>query len=242
MKYAQHVADRFDLVRDIQFNVRAKALRFDEQSDFWTVMTDAGAQISARYCIMATGCLSSPREPNIPGVGLFAGARYHTARWPQDGVDFAGMRVGVIGTGSTGIQIIPQIARDAKHLHVFQRTANYSLPAKNRLLDEQEVVESKSHYREHRRRMRTSETGMLWPQENRSALALSDSERTKIFETNWTRWGLGANISDLGVDLSANETLAEFVREKICEVVRDPSIADLLLPTDHPIGTKANLH
>ncbi|MFM0133004.1 flavin-containing monooxygenase [Paraburkholderia sediminicola] len=240
LRYASHVADRFDLKRDIHFNVRVRSASFDEECNLWTVTTDTGEQILSRYCIMATGCLSLPREPNIRGLSSFEGARYHTARWPREGVDFTGMRVGVIGTGSTGIQAIPQFAKQAKHLYVFQRTANYSVPAKNRPLDEHEVAEFKSRYREHRQRMRTSGSGTLWTQENQSALDILEGEREEIFEANWNRGGPGLVqvFPDLGRDLSANETLAKFVRTKICQAVSDPVTANALAPNDHPIGTK----
>jgi cyclohexanone monooxygenase len=240
LRYAQHVADRFDLVRDIQFNVRIRSAHFDEESNLWTITTEDGEQTLAGYCIMATGCLSLPREPDIRGLVSFKGARYHTALWPQEGVDFSGLRVGVVGTGSTGIQLIPQVAKRADHLYVFQRTANYSLPAKNRPLQEQEVAEFRSRGREHRQRMRTSGSGMLWTQENKSALALPAGEREKIFEATWNQGGpaLVQVFPDLGCDLNANETLAKFVRAKIFQAVRDPITANALAPNDHPIGTK----
>ncbi|MBC7707004.1 MAG: NAD(P)/FAD-dependent oxidoreductase, partial [Rhodoferax sp.] len=160
LRYIQHVADRFDLRRDIAFNTRVYSASFDKGTQRWQVKTQTGEQISARFCVMASGALSIPRLPDIPGIEKFAGKVYHTGAWPHEGVDFGGRRVGVIGTGSSGIQVIPAIARQAGQLVVFQRTANFSIPAWNGPLPDDVQQAWKAHYRDHRARAR--ELGTLY--------------------------------------------------------------------------------
>ena len=151
LRYAEYVADHFDLRRDIRFNQRVTSALYDQGHNEWHILTEQGHEARGRFCIMATGCLSVPQLPDIPGLDDFAGPRYQASLWPHEGVDFSGQRVGVIGTGSSGIQAIPVIAEQAEHLHVFQRTPNYSVPAENKPLDETWVEQFKTHYREHRR-------------------------------------------------------------------------------------------
>jgi cyclohexanone monooxygenase len=240
LRYVNHVADRFDLRRDIRFRTRVTAAHWDETARRWRVETDRGERIMARFCIMATGCLSAPQAPPFPGVESFAGRWYHTGAWPHEGVDFTGQRVGVIGTGSSAIQSIPLIAAQAAHLHVFQRTPNYSVPALNAPLDPEFVRDVKQRYPELRRRARRTRTGLLIERDDRSALAVTPEERQAQYEARWTRGGLGfsAAFVDLLTNQEANETAAEFFRDKIRGIVKDRAVADLLSPRDYPVGTK----
>ncbi len=240
LKYANHVAERFDLPRDIQFETRVTSAIYDEGMNRWEVGTDRGDRLSARFCIMATGCLSASRLPDIPGVDSFAGAWYHTGRWPHEGVDFTGQRVGVIGTGSSGIQSIPMIAKQAAHLHVFQRTPNFSLPAHNDGLTPEKVQRYKENFAEIKRMARASATGIPITVSDQSALQASPDERVRAFESGWQQGGfhlLQAYMDLLG-SVEANDTVAEFVRSKIREAVTDPVVAETLAPRDHPLGTK----
>ena len=240
LRYINHVADRFDLRRDIQFATRVTAALFDEATNRWDVRTDTGESVSARFCIMATGCLSDARVPDIKGLETFAGRRYHTAHWPHDGVDFTGQRVGVIGTGSSAIQSIPIIAGQAAHLFVFQRTPNFSVPAHNAPLDREHERRVKSSYAEYRRQARESRVGFLVASNEQSALAVTPEERQREYEARWGRGGLGfaATFPDLLTSQDANDTAAEFFRAKIRAIVRDPAVAEMLVPRGYPLGTK----
>jgi cyclohexanone monooxygenase len=242
LRYINHVADRFDLRRDIEFNTRVKEASFDGKTSTWTVKTDKGYTATARFCIMATGNLSTPRTPNYSGLESFTGKWYHTGLWPHEGVDFTGLRVGVIGTGSSGVQSIPIIAKQAKHLYVFQRTANFSLPARNAPLDSAKERAHKAHYPELRRAAFDTPFGIAgYPPPVKSALAATEEERRRAYEA---KWGEGGSISflysftDLLLKQESNQTAAEFVRQKIRAMVKDPRTAELLCPSDHPIGTK----
>ncbi|MEA3019015.1 MAG: hypothetical protein QOI47_539 [Actinomycetota bacterium] len=234
LRYLNHVADRFDLRRDIQLCTRVTSATFDETTDRWSVTTDAGDERSARFVIMATGCLSSANVPEIKGIDSFGGPTYHTGRWPHEGVDFSGTRVGVIGTGSSAVQSIPIIAREAEQLVVFQRTATYSVPARNAPIDPAEVAEVKADYPGLRRRNRRTMGGFgsrSVPPEL-SALEVDDVTRQTAFEQRWERGGLGflGAFTDVIIAQQANETAAEFVRDKIVEIVEDPAVAAKLLP------------
>jgi cyclohexanone monooxygenase len=213
---------------------------FDDASGRWTIETDRGDRVSARFCIMATGCLSDAQVPDIPGRETFAGPWYHTGRWPHGGVDFTGQRVAVIGTGSSAIQSIPIIARQARHLFVFQRTPNYSMPAHNAPLDREYERRVKAAYAEFRRQARESRVGFVVERSGDSALAVGPEERAREYEKRWQRGGLGfsAAYADLLTDKTANDTAADFFRAKIRSIVRDPEVADALTPTDYPLGTK----
>jgi cyclohexanone monooxygenase len=240
LAYLNHVADRFDLRRDIQLDTRVTQAHYDEDANRWAIRTEAGEHLSATYCIMATGMLTIVNRPDFKGLDAFEGDWYHTARWPEEGVDVSGKRVGVIGTGSTGIQAIPALAEDASHVHVFQRTANFSLPAFNRPLDSELAREIKASYRNRRQQARTSPTGVPMNFNEKSALEVSPEEREREYETRWSIGGfhmLGA-FADLVLSTEANETAAQFVRHKIRDIVRDPEVAEALMPNDHPIGTK----
>ncbi len=241
LRYADHVADRFELRRDITFHTAVTVAAFDEQTHRWRLQTDDGHDVAAWFVVMATGCLSSANIPDIDGAASFAGSSYHTGRWPHDGVDFTGLRVGVIGTGSSAVQSIPLIAEQAAHLTVFQRTATYTVPAWNGALDPIEVQEVKSSYADLRaanRRM-FSAFGARVPRQDRSALEVSDEERAEEYERRWQQGGLPflAAFNDLLTDPAANETARRFVIAKLREIVHDPATAATLTP-DQVIGCK----
>jgi cyclohexanone monooxygenase len=234
LAYINHVADRFDLRRDIQFDTRVESAIFDEDSGRWTVVTSAGDCVSANYCIMATGCLSSRNTPEFEGLDGFEGEWFHTGAWPHGGVDFAGKRVGIIGTGSSAIQSIPLIAEQAAHLTVLQRTPTYSVPAQNTALDPAEQKRVKADYAGFRARNAAMPFGAFADIGNSgdSALEVDDDKRKQVYEDWWKTGGLPflASFGDLLFNQAANDTAAEFVRRKIADVVDDPQVAALLSP------------
>ncbi|MFI4933511.1 MAG: flavin-containing monooxygenase [Caulobacterales bacterium] len=238
LRYAGHVADRFDLRPLIAFETRVLSATFDEAADRWRVITDRGDDISAHWLIMATGCLSTPRTPDIPGVETFAGEIYHTGAWPHEGVDFTGKRVAVIGTGSSGIQSIPQIAAQAEQVTVFQRTANFSIPARNTPLTERDIETFWKMYPEYIGMVKGPGMGFG----GRSGeLPLPDDEaQRQRYEELWAIGGAGflAAWGNLLTNIDVNERAAQFVRDKIAAVVKDPKTAQALQPRDHPLGTK----
>ena len=240
LRYLNFVADRFDLKRDIRFNTRVVAATYDEEANRWQVRTEGGETYVARFLITAVGCLSTANVPDFPGLNDFAGDWYHTGQWPHEGVDFTGKRVGMIGTGSTGIQAAPVIAASAKHLSVFQRTANYSVPARNAPL----TAEFRRYVKEHAGDIRavTRETinGMAFRIEERRAVDTPPEEREKIYEAAWERGGLQfrAAFQDMMVDKRANDTAAAFVKRKIRSIVKDPKTAAILSDIDHPYAAK----
>jgi cyclohexanone monooxygenase len=241
LKYANHVADRFNLRRDIQFNTRVDKAVFDEAANIWQVATSDGKTVTARFVVLATGCLSNARMPDIKGLDRFKGKVYHTGHWPHDPVDFTGLRVGVIGTGSSGIQSVPVIAEQASHLTVFQRTANFSIPARNAKLTAEERERFRTNYPEIRRFAREeARNGIYTDLPDRGALDDGDNERRARYEQRWQRGGLTfmSVYNNLVLDKAANDTAADFVREKIAEIVKDPQTAKLLQPNNHPIGSK----
>jgi cation diffusion facilitator CzcD-associated flavoprotein CzcO len=240
LRYLRHVADRFDLRRDIQFRTRVSSLRYAEPGNRWLVSTEAGDVVSARYCVLAVGNLSSVKRPGFAGLHSFRGQWYHTAQWPAGGVDLQGMRVGIVGTGSTAIQALPQLARQADQVYVFQRTPNYSMPARNRPLPREELREVVRGYPERRRAAERSDAGVPVPPPRRSALEVTPAERRRMYEAGWRRGGINAlsyAFTDFFTDERANHTAQEFAREKIRQVVRDPAVAAALCPAHH-IGTK----
>jgi cation diffusion facilitator CzcD-associated flavoprotein CzcO len=240
LRYLEHVADRLDLRRSIRFGRRVAEAVFDEGTGGWVLRTDAGERYAARFLVTAVGCLSSANIPRIPALESFGGRWFHTGRWPHEGVDFTGLRVGVVGTGSTGIQAIPVIAEQAAHLTVFQRTANYSIPARNGPMDAAFQREVKETYAEIRNTQRATINGHPFHVSDRPAFSVSDEERTAIYEELWGRGGLRfrAAFADLLTDKDANDTAAEFIRAKIRETVHDPATAEKLTPRDHPFATK----
>ncbi len=240
LTYAQHIAERLDLRRDITFNTRVTALHFDDAAQVWHVTTDTGEALAARFCVMATGCLSTTKLPEIPGIQDFAGATYHTGQWPHEGVDFTGQRVGVIGTGSSAIQAIPVIAQQAAHLTVFQRTPNFSVPAHNWPMRPDYEGAWKAEYPERRARAKQVRNGILMTINPESAVAVDEAARQKVYEERWQMGGtqfMGA-FGDLILNRESNETAAEFVRGKIRSIVKDKTLAELLCPQGYPIGTK----
>jgi cation diffusion facilitator CzcD-associated flavoprotein CzcO len=239
LRYVHHVADRFNLRPCILFNTRVTAAHFDEVTNRWTIETDAQERLSARFCIMATGCLSSTNTPRFKGLETFYGPRYHTGNWPHKGVDFAGKRVGLIGTGSSAIQAIPHIAKEAGHLVVFQRTANYSVPAHNGPLDPETANAIKADYAGFRQRNNLKPGALSTIRNEQPALQASANERRIEYEARWAKGGLGflGAFGDLLLKREANDTAAEFVHNKIRAVVRDPEVAKALCP-QQVIGCK----
>lgn len=240
LKYARFVADRFDLRRDIEFRTRVTSAIYDETAERWLVRTEYAEAVSARFVVMATGCLSAAKHPEIPGIDTFKGPSYHTAHWPHEGVDFSGLRVAVIGTGSSGVQSIPVIAEQAASVTVFQRTPAYSLPARNRPLRPGEQEEMKARYREYRKEQRESGFGVPTRAATKSALEVSDEERTATYEEAWESGSLVnllAAFTDSAVNQEANDTAKRFVHSKIHQIVKDPQTAADLCP-EYPVGTK----
>jgi len=241
LSYLSHVADRFDLRGDIVFGDRVERCTFDEPSARWTVVTDDGVERSARFVVLATGCLSSANIPDIDGLDEFCGRTFHTGHWPHVGVDFTGRRVAVIGTGSSAVQSVPLIAAQADHVTVFQRTATYAVPAHNEPLDPEAVADIKHDYPNWRRIARDTSTGFGGhiPRRDRSALAVDEAERQSVYDDRWATGGLfflGA-FNDLLLDADANTTAADYVRKRIAAIVEDQRTAALLTP-DTIIGCK----
>ena len=240
LRYASHVADRFDLKRDIAFNTRVTAAHWHEADQRWQVATDTGARYRCRFLILATGCLSIPTDVTFPGIADFQGPIYRTSRWPHEGVDFSGQRVGIIGTGSSAIQSIPIIAEQAAHLTVFQRTPNYSMPAHNGPIPAEDFEAWARDPRAYRAASKDTVGGF---QNEASEALISETPPDEIraeLERRWA-WGgfriLGA-FADSAIDPAANRVVHEFIAEKIREQVADPAVADLLTPKNHPFGTK----
>ncbi|RRR43189.1 NAD(P)/FAD-dependent oxidoreductase [Mycolicibacter terrae] len=240
LEYIKWVADKLDLRPGITFNTRVASAVFDEDAVQWTVATDTGETVTARFVVMATGPLSSPLTPDIPGLDTFAGDTYHTAHWPHDGVDFAGKRVGVIGTGSSGVQSIPIIAEQAAHLYVFQRTPNYSVPAGNRPLTADEIRHAKDTYGQRRQMSWRSGGGSPHVTHPKPTMEVTPEERRAAFEERWQLGGVlfSKTFPDQMISLEANEEARRFYEEKIRAEIDDPEVAELLIPNDHPIGTK----
>jgi cyclohexanone monooxygenase len=241
LRYANHVADRFKLRSDIALNTRVDRAEFDENASTWQVTTSDGATVTAKFVVLATGCLSNARMPDIRGLSDFKGKVYHTGHWPHEPIDFTGQRVGVIGTGSSAIQSVPVIAEQARHLTVFQRTANFSIPARNAELTAEERDAFRENYPEIRRFAREeARNGIYAEPPDRGALDDGDNARRAQFEQRWMKGGLTFMLAynNLLLDKAANDTAAGFVREKIAEIVRDPETAKKLKPDNHPIGSK----
>ena len=239
-KYANHVADRFDMRKDIQFGSSVDKVTYDEAERRWIVETSTGDTYSAKYFIAASGCLSDTNVPKFKGIESFQGTWYHTSRWPKEGVDLTGKRVGIIGTGSTGIQAIPVLAEQAAHLTVFQRTPNYSLPSNNRPMDREFEDDWKAKYQDYRETARNTQSGNIVTRfPDRSALDATEEERNELFEAAWGDYSaILQTFNDISLNEQSNYYVAEFVRNKIRETVKDPEVAELLCPKDYPIGTK----
>jgi cation diffusion facilitator CzcD-associated flavoprotein CzcO len=241
LRYLNHVAQRFDLLRDISLGTTVVSAQWDDTTARWTVVTDAGDQVNAQFVIMATGVLSAPKLPEVPGLERYQGRTHHTSRWGNEEVRFDGLRIAVIGTGSSGIQSIPLIAEQAGELTVFQRTANFSTPAGNRPLDPDQVAEMKANYRAYREAQRTSGYGVPAEPPTELALSVPEDDRLATYEAGWAKGeivGLISCYADILIDQAANESASEFARSKIRAVVSDPELADALSPRTFPIGTK----
>ncbi|MDP9823944.1 flavin-containing monooxygenase [Nocardioides massiliensis] len=241
LAYLQHVADRFDLRRDITLSTRVESAHFDEETERWTVTTDQGETVSAQHLVLGVGLLSSTNLPQILGRDDFAGPTYHTGAWPHEPVDFTGQRVGVIGTGSSGIQLIPLVAEQADHLTVFQRTANFSLPARNGDPDPRFVRKFHEDFEGTREQLRSSSYGILLEPPTKSVLEVSDEEREATYRERWeegTLTGILQAYNDTVRNHEANHHASEFVRKRIAEMVDDPQVADDLTPRGYAYGTK----
>jgi cyclohexanone monooxygenase len=240
LAYANHVADRLDLRKDIEFDTTVTGARFDERARRWRVETDSGERVTARFLVMATGCISTAQVPAFEGLADYRGRTFHTGAWPHEKVDFTGERIAVIGTGSSGIQAIPVLAEEAAHVTVFQRTPNYSLPSQNCPMTEDYERSWKDVYPARRDDMRDSFHGSLKDLNDKPALSVSEDERQATYQKRWDIGGtpyLGS-FNDLLTNKAANDTAAEFVRNQIRKIVKDPATAELLAPKTYPIGTK----
>ena len=240
LAYANYVADRFNLKKDIEFNIEVKASWFDENLKRWKITTNTGEEINAQYFIMATGCISTTQIPNIKGLSDYVGNTFHTGDWPHEEVDFSGQSIAVIGTGSSGIQSIPVLAKQAKKLTVFQRTPNYSIPSQNEPMTKKYERSWKDVYSERRKEMRYSAHGSLKDLNDVPALSVDEDQRQELYTKRWAIGGTGflGSFNDLLTNADANYTAAEYVRQQIKRVVKDKETAEILCPRSYPIGTK----
>jgi cyclohexanone monooxygenase len=240
LRYAEHVAERFDLLKHIQLNTRLVSAHWDEATGQWLARSDTGERYACRYVVLATGALSAPKTPDFEGLEDFAGEWHQTSRWPHHPVSFAGKRVGVIGTGSSGIQTIPVVAEEALHLTVFQRTPAFSMPARNGPIDEAEYAEIRARYDAYRREMRSGQSGQFSVGSGRPAHDFTPDQQQTALEAGWARGGLGLGgaFSDSLTNQDANDIVARFIHDKIRSIVKDPAVAEKLCPTDHPVSTR----
>ena len=242
LRYVEHVADRFDLSKDITFETRVERAVYDEDDQQWLIYTDTGEVIAARYFIMATGCLSVPKDPDIPGTDSFAGPTYVTGRWPHEGVDFTGQKVAVIGTGSSAVQSIPLIAEQASALKVYQRTPAYSMPAKNRPLEEGEVTAMKEHYRSYRGEQQLAPAAIVDPPRPTDSWHMVDEEaRKNCYDTAWDSGlliAMQSTFSDIQLDQEANDHISGYIHGRIRAQVNDAETAEALMPRTYPFATK----
>lgn len=240
LAYAEHVAERFDLTKDIDFETEVITACFDERTRRWKVETDSGEKVNAQHLIMATGCISTAQIPEIDGLSDYRGSTYHTGRWPHEKVDFTGQRIAVIGTGSSGIQTIPVLAEEAAHVTVFQRTPNYSIPSQNEPMQPKYEASWKANYTAKRQEMRYTGHGSLKDLNDKSAMSADENERQKTYTERWKIGGAGflASFNDLLFSQESNDTASEFVRQQIRKIVKSPKTAELLAPKTYPIGTK----
>ncbi|MEZ5098254.1 MAG: NAD(P)/FAD-dependent oxidoreductase [Thermoleophilia bacterium] len=241
LDYANHVADRFGLRDGIQLSTRVVAAVFSDDDERWTIETDTGERWRAPQLVMASGCLSLRKQPDFPGLDTFAGDRYTTSAWPSEGVDLTGRRVAVIGTGSSAIQAIPLIAEQAEHLTVFQRTANFSVPANNAPLGEELVRDLKAAYPAYRERARHTFFGVPVSPGGDAGAAVDEASFRQTLDARWAKGGAAAMMTayaDVLTDAASNDRVADYLRERIREIVDDPETAELLCPDDHPVGTK----
>lgn len=240
LRYLNHVADRFDLRPDISLSTTVLSADFDDEQAMWTVTLDGGVTVRAHYVIMASGCLSAARVPSFDGLDSYLGRTFHTGDWPLEGVDFSGQRVGVIGTGSSGVQIIPLIAGEAAQLVVFQRTPNFTMPARNAPLDPQRIAATKADYPQLREQARRSRNGTLRVNHDESAVAADAQLRAERYEAGWELGGndIVGSFADLMIDQRANDTLADFLRTKVRSIVTDERVGRALTAQHYAVGAK----
>ena len=240
LRYVHHVVERFDLRRDICFNTRMRSARYDEDRALWLITAEDGAQWQAAYLVMCVGQLSTTKAPNIAGQDAFTGRIIHSGLWPKEKVSFTGQRVGIIGTGSSGMQMTPIIAQQAEHLTVFQRTPNYSIPAANAPVSDEEDQRVKANYRARREQAWNSPSGLGFVPNKQSAVLASPQEREQVYESAWNRLGFGFALAyyDILLNQAANDTAADFIRRKIASVIEDPVLRDKLTPKGHPFGAR----
>ena len=240
LAYANHVADRFDLRKDIDFDVEVKAAHFNETTRRWRIETDKKEKITAQFFVMATGCISTAQTPNIEGLDNYQGNTYHTGNWPHEKIDFTGQRIAVIGTGSSGIQAIPVLAEEAAHVTVFQRTPNYSIPSQNEPMTSDYEASWKEKYPTLREEMRYTGHGSIKDLNDKSAMSVDEEERQETYKKRWAIGGAGflTSFNDLLFSQESNDTASEFVRNQIRRIVKNPETAELLAPKTYPIGTK----
>ena len=240
LAYANHVADRFDLRKDIDFDVEVKAAHFNETTRRWRIETDKKDKITAQFLVMATGCISTAQTPNIEGLDNYQGNTYHTGNWPHEKIDFTGQRIAVIGTGSSGIQAIPVLAEEAAHVTVFQRTPNYSIPSQNEPMTSDYEASWKEKYPTLREEMRYTGHGSMKDLNDKSAMSVDEEERQETYKKRWAIGGAGflTSFNDLLFSQESNDTASEFVRNQIRRIVKNPETAELLAPKTYPIGTK----
>jgi cyclohexanone monooxygenase len=241
LRYLEHVAARHDLKRDIRFGTKVTGARFDDATQLWTVQTDQGDAVTARYVVAAVGTLSATNVPKFEGLESFQGQCYHTSQWPHEGVDFTGKRVGVIGTGATAVQAIPEIAQQAKQLTVFQRTANYCVPARNGKVDPEKVKARKADYDAIVQRIRASFFGQEHYFIPKSALEATPEEREREFDRMWDAGGFAfwlGNYQDMFFSAESNRLCADYIERKIRKTVKDPEVAEKLVPKGYAYGTK----
>tara|TARA_R110002072_G_scaffold62214_7_gene155942 strand:+ start:34226 stop:35878 length:1653 start_codon:yes stop_codon:yes gene_type:complete len=240
LKYIEFVVDRLKLKNGIQLSTKVTRAHFDDATSTWTVTTDKGQSLTAKYVVFATGCLSVPIDPTIPGIENFNGPIFRTGDWPHGEVDFSSLRVGLVGTGSSGIQITPRIAEKAEALHVFQRTPNYSIPARNRTLDDKYQAIWKGAYPERRAMARATKNNTINNAGLRSGFEVTPEQFEAELEARWVAGGIGFMyaFTDISTDEEINERVSDFVRRKIRAMVKDPVTAEKLTPTEYPIGAK----
>jgi len=240
LTYIEHVADKFDLRRDIQFETWVEKARYDEATQRWILETSDGQRASARYLICAVGALSTTNKPDIPGIDDFAGETYHTGQWPHEPVSFEGKRVAVLGTGSSGIQAMPEIAKEADHVTVLQRTPQFAFPAANRPITKEEMADARSNWEDTKAKMLANFGGFPFDNHERTAAEATPEEREAFYEELWERGSFKFFLdlyTDIAMSEEANASLSDFVRKKIREIVKDPEVADKLMP-DHYVITK----
>ena len=240
LSYLNYVADTLQLRDGIQFNTTVNHADYHEDDHVWRIYTEDGSSVTATYFITAVGCLSASNIPNFKGIHSFKGNKYHTGKWPHEGVDFTGKKVGVIGTGSSGVQSIPVIAKEAEHLTVFQRTPQYCFPARNHPYDPEFVKETKENFSQLKTELRESHSGQIIKSRKPSALDDTPEDRHKAYEDRWKQGGYLFIYDDLLINEESNETAATFIRSKIAQTVKDSKTAQKLMPSYH-WGTKRQI-